>query len=41
MKVNGIANFNPNSSGTKEPNTIPDNVAICQQIQRVAPVPIK
>ena len=41
MKVRGIANFKPSSSGTNEPNIIPANVEICQQIQSVLPVPIK
>ena len=41
IKVNGIANFKPSSSGTNEPNSIPANVAICQHNQRVLPVPIK
>ena len=41
IKVRGIANFNPSSSGTNEPKIIPDKVAICQQTQSVPPVPIK
>ena len=41
IKVRGIANFKPNSSGTNEPNIIPANVEICQQTQSVLPVPIK
>ena len=41
IKVRGTANFNPSSSGTNEPRIIPDNVANCQQIQRVPPEPSK
>ena len=41
IKVKGIVNFSPSSSGTKEPNMIPDKVANCQQVQSVQPEPIK
>ena len=40
IKVNGIANFKPNSSGIKDPKIIPNIVEICQLIQRVIPAPI-
>ena len=41
IKVRGIANFKPSSSGTNEPNIITANVEISQQTQSVLPVPIK
>ena len=41
IKVSGIANFNPSSSGTNDPKIIPESVEICQQTHNVQPVPIK
>ena len=40
-KVMGIANFNPNSSGTIDPKNIPPKVEICQIVQQVTPPPNK
>ena len=41
INVRGIANFNPNSSGTIEPSRIPTIVDICQLNHKVIPEPIK
>ena len=40
MKVKGIANFKPNSSGTNDPKTIPAKVDNCQNIHSVTPLRI-